>query len=154
MADVFVSYARHDKARVAPLVAAIEASGLVGLVGPGDFEAGQEFDRPDRRGAKDCYRRPRGLDPEHQWNRDGCAVRHATGRSAASSSQFALRTCGDADRRTGTFHTTDLDDWERDPQSPQSLQEVLLRSLGAMIKRQRKNASVSQAVTAISSSAG
>ena len=27
MADVFVSYARHDKARVAPLVAAIEAKG-------------------------------------------------------------------------------------------------------------------------------
>jgi len=34
MADVFVSYARSDKARVAPLVAAIEAKGLVGLVGP------------------------------------------------------------------------------------------------------------------------
>ena len=27
MADVFVSYARSDKARVAPLVAAIEAQG-------------------------------------------------------------------------------------------------------------------------------
>ncbi len=34
MADVFVSYARSDKARVAPLVAAIEAKGWIGLVGP------------------------------------------------------------------------------------------------------------------------
>ncbi len=49
MADVFVSYARSDKARVAPLVAAIEAQGWSVWWDP-DIAAGQEFDLPDRRG--------------------------------------------------------------------------------------------------------
>ena len=44
MADVFVSYARSDKARVAPLVAAIEAQGWTVWWDP-DIAAGQEFDR-------------------------------------------------------------------------------------------------------------
>jgi adenylate cyclase len=44
MADVFVSYSRRDKARVAPLVAAIEASGWSVWWDP-DIVPGQEFDR-------------------------------------------------------------------------------------------------------------
>ena len=44
MADVFVSYARSDKARVAPLVAAIEAQGWSVWWDPG-IDPGQEFDR-------------------------------------------------------------------------------------------------------------
>src|SRR5437016_13573510 len=44
MADVFVSYARSDKARVAPLVAAIEAKGWTVWWDP-EISAGQEFDR-------------------------------------------------------------------------------------------------------------
>ncbi len=44
MADVFVSYARSDKARVAPLVAAIEAQGWSVWWDP-EIAAGQEFDR-------------------------------------------------------------------------------------------------------------
>ena len=43
MADVFVSYARTDKARVAPLVAAIEARGWSVWWDP-EIAAGQEFD--------------------------------------------------------------------------------------------------------------
>jgi len=43
MADVFVSYARSDKARVAPLVAAIEAQGWSVWWDP-EIEAGQQFD--------------------------------------------------------------------------------------------------------------
>src|SRR6476659_11410092 len=43
MADVFVSYARTDKARVAPLVAAIEAQGWTAWWDP-DITPGQEFD--------------------------------------------------------------------------------------------------------------
>ena len=43
MADVFVSYARNDKARVAPLVAAIEAKGWSVWWDP-DITPGQEFD--------------------------------------------------------------------------------------------------------------
>ncbi|MDQ2859878.1 MAG: toll/interleukin-1 receptor domain-containing protein, partial [Pseudomonadota bacterium] len=44
MADVFVSYARGDKARVAPLVAAIEAQGWAVWWDP-EICPGQEFDR-------------------------------------------------------------------------------------------------------------
>jgi adenylate cyclase len=43
MADVFVSYARSDKARVAPLVAAIEAKGWSVWWDP-DITPGQQFD--------------------------------------------------------------------------------------------------------------
>ena len=43
MADVFVSYARSDKARVAPLVAAIEAKGWTVWWDP-EITPGQEFD--------------------------------------------------------------------------------------------------------------
>ena len=43
MADVFVSYARSDKARVAPLVAAIEAQGCSVWWDPA-ITPGQEFD--------------------------------------------------------------------------------------------------------------
>src|SRR5487761_2248012 len=43
MADVCVSYARADKARVAPLVAAIEAKGWSVWWDP-DISPGQEFD--------------------------------------------------------------------------------------------------------------
>ena len=44
MADVFISYARGDKARVAPLVAAIEARGWSVWWDP-EIAPGQEFDR-------------------------------------------------------------------------------------------------------------
>ena len=44
MADVFVSYARNDKARVAPLVAALEAQGWSVWWDPA-ITPGQEFDR-------------------------------------------------------------------------------------------------------------
>ena len=44
MADVFVSYSRRDKARVAPLVAAIEARGWSVWWDP-EIVPGQEFDR-------------------------------------------------------------------------------------------------------------
>jgi len=43
MADVFVSYARSDKARVAPLVAAIEAKGWSVWWDP-EITPGQQFD--------------------------------------------------------------------------------------------------------------
>ncbi|HXZ68142.1 MAG TPA: TIR domain-containing protein, partial [Alphaproteobacteria bacterium] len=43
MADIFVSYARVDKARVAPFVAAIEAQGWSVWWDP-EITPGQEFD--------------------------------------------------------------------------------------------------------------
>jgi adenylate cyclase len=44
MADVFVSYARSDRARIAPLVAAIEAKGW-SVWWDAEIDPGQEFDR-------------------------------------------------------------------------------------------------------------
>ena len=44
MADVFISYARSDRERVAPLVAAIEAQGWTVWWDP-EIDPGQEFDR-------------------------------------------------------------------------------------------------------------
>ena len=43
MADVFVSYARTDKSRVAPIVAAIESQGWSVWWDP-EIAAGQQFD--------------------------------------------------------------------------------------------------------------
>src|SRR6516165_2998672 len=43
MADVFVSYSRSDRARVAPLVAAIKAKGWTVWWDP-EIDAGQQFD--------------------------------------------------------------------------------------------------------------
>jgi hypothetical protein len=44
MADVFISYARSDRERVAPLVAAIQAQGWTVWWDP-EIDPGQEFDR-------------------------------------------------------------------------------------------------------------
>jgi adenylate cyclase len=43
MADIFVSYARADRARVAPLVAALEAQGW-SVWWDAEINPGQEFD--------------------------------------------------------------------------------------------------------------
>ena len=63
MADVFVSYARHDKARVAPLVAAIEAQGWSVWWDPA-ITPGQEFDQQIDTGAQGRRRGSRGLDAQ------------------------------------------------------------------------------------------
>ena len=144
MADVFVSYARHDKARVAPLVAAIEASGWSVWWDP-EISPGQEFDRQIVAELKIATAvlvvwTPKSV--ESRWVRG--EARDGAERGILVPVRFE-RAEMPIDVRT--FHTTDLDDWDRDPQSPQA-QEVL-RALGAMIAR--KNAA--QAVTAISSSA-
>ncbi len=71
MADVFVSYARVDKARVAPIVAAIEAQGWTVWWDP-EIAAGQLFDdqietqlagRPVRAGRLDADFRGLSLGP-------------------------------------------------------------------------------------------
>jgi adenylate cyclase len=142
MADVFVSYARRDKARVAPLVAAIEASGWSVWWDPAIFP-GQEFDRQIVAELKIATAvlvvwTPKSV--ESRWVRG--EARDGAERGILVPVRFE-RAEMPIDVRT--FHTTDLDDWDGDPQSPQA-QEVL-RALAAMIAR--KNAA--QAATAISS---
>ena len=80
MADIFVSYARSDKARVAPLVAAIKAKGWSVWWDP-SIAAGQQFDdQIDAELAPPAPCLSCGLRP--QWPRAGFAAKHATPRSA------------------------------------------------------------------------
>ena len=48
MADIFLSYKREDREKVRPLVEALQAQGLVGVVGHPDRRAGETWDRGDR----------------------------------------------------------------------------------------------------------
>ena len=62
MADVFISYARTDKALVAPLVAAIEGQGFSVWWDP-EIAPGQEFDEQIAVAAQQRPCRRGGLDP-------------------------------------------------------------------------------------------
>jgi adenylate cyclase len=144
MADVFISYARHDKARVAPLVAAIEASGWSVWWDP-EISPGQEFDRQIVAELKIATAvlvvwTPNSV--ESRWVRG--EAREGAERGILVPVRFGR---AELPIDVRTFHTTDLDDWGGDPQSAQA-QEVL-RALGAMMAR--KNAA--QVATAISSAA-
>ncbi len=130
MADVFVSYARSDKARVAPLVAAIVAQGWSVWWDP-EIDPGQEFDRliaAELKAAAAVL---------VVWTPDSVMSRWVRGEAREGADRGILvpvRFEGanlPIDARA--LHTTDLDDWGEDPRSPQ-VQEVL-RAVGAIIKR-------------------
>jgi adenylate cyclase len=130
MADVFVSYARSDKARVAPLVAAIEAQGWSVWWDP-DIAAGQEFDRQIAAELKAAAAvvvvwTPNSV--ESRWVRG--EARDAADRGVLVPVRFAN---AELPIDVRAIHTTDLDGWGDDSGSPQ-VQE-LLRALGAMISR-------------------
>jgi adenylate cyclase len=130
MADVFVSYARTDKLRVAPLVAAIEAKGWTVWWDP-DIAAGQEFDRQISAELKAAAAvvvvwTPQSV--ESRWVRG--EARDAADRGLLVPVRFAG---AELPIDVRAIHTTDLDGWDDDPNSPQ-VQE-LLRALGAMISR-------------------
>jgi TolB-like protein len=147
MADVFVSYARTDRARVAPLVAAIEARGWKVWWDPA-MAPGQEFDRQ--------------ISSELKltaavlvvWTPDSVGSRWVRGEARDGADRGILvpvRFDGaelPIDFRA--LHTTDLDEWSKDQGSPQ-VQEVL-RALGAIIERQRE-AGVTAAAAAATASA-
>jgi adenylate cyclase len=130
MADVFVSYARSDKARVAPLVAAIEAKGWSVWWDP-DIAAGQEFDRQIATELKAAAAivvvwTPQSV--ESRWVRG--EARDAADRGILVPVRFSG---AELPIDVRAIHTTDLDGWGDDPKSPQVLE--LLRALGAMISR-------------------
>ena len=132
MADVFVSYARTDRPRVAPLVAAIEARGWTVWWDPA-MAPGQEFDRQISSELKLAAAvlvvwTPGSVDS--RW------VRGEAREGADRGILVPVRFDGaelPIDFRA--VHTTDLDEWSKDQRSPQ-VQEVL-RALGAIIERQR-----------------
>src|SRR5665213_3757828 len=142
MADVFVSYARSDKARVAPLVTAIEAQGWAVWWDP-EICPGQEFDRQI---AQELETAAAVL---VVWTPDSVESRWVRGEARVGVEHGILvpirfdRAEMPIDVRT--FHTTDFDDWGADPRSAR-VQEVI-RALGAMIARK----SAARTAAAISS---
>src|SRR5690348_11430274 len=130
MADVFVSYARADKARVAPLVAAIEARGWSVWWDP-EISPGREFDDE--------------IDVELQaaksvlvvWTPTSVASRWVRGEARDAAERGLLVPVRFDQARlpidVRAIHTTDLDDWNADSANP-SAQECL-NALAAMIAR-------------------
>ncbi len=130
MADVFVSYARADKARVAPLVAAIEAKGWSVWWDP-EITPGQEFDDQidaEINAAKAVLVVWTPISVVSRWVRG--EAREAAERGILVPVRFEQARLP-MDVRA--IHTTDLDDWREDPTHP-AVQECL-HALGAMIAR-------------------
>ena len=124
MADVFVSYARSDKARVAPLVAAIEAQGWSVWWDP-EIDAGQQFDdqiEEELKAAKAVLVVWTPASVASRWVRG--EAREAADRGVLVPARFdGARLPMDV----RAIHTTDLDGWGDNASSPQF--QALLRAL-------------------------
>jgi adenylate cyclase len=143
MADVFLSYARSDKARVAPLVAAIEAQGWSVWWDP-SISPGQQFDDQ--------------IDRELQaansvvvvWTPASVSSRWVRGEARDAADRGILVPVRLDDARlpidVRAIHTTDLDQWREDPTSVPFLD--LVRALRSVIERQRAQQSVRSAAAA------
>jgi adenylate cyclase len=130
MADVFVSYARVDKARVAPIVSAIEAQGWSVWWDP-EISAGQLFD--DQIETQLAAARVVLV----VWTPTSVASRWVRGEAREAADRGILVPVRFDDARlpmdVRALHTTDLDKWGDDPGSP-VFQEVL-RALAGMMGR-------------------
>jgi adenylate cyclase len=141
MADVFVSYARIDKARVVPLVGAIEAQGWSVWWDP-EINPGQEFDSQ--------------IDAELQkatvvlvvWTPASVGSRWVRGEAREAADRGILVPVRFDGARlpmdVRAIHTTDLDSWGGDTQSAPF--QDLLRALSAMIELQRASRPAPQSV--------
>jgi adenylate cyclase len=136
MADIFVSYSRSDKARVAPLVAAIKAKGWSVWWDP-SITAGQQFD--DQIEAELLAASAVLV----VWTPASVASRWVRGEARDAAERDILVPVRFENARlpidARAIQTTDLDDWEEDPTSV-PFQE-LLRALRAVIERQRASKS-------------
>ncbi len=128
MADIFVSYARADKARVAPIVAALEAQGWSVWWDP-HITPGQEFDAL----ISDQIKQARAVlvvwtsvSVQSRWVRG--EARMAVDRGILVPLRFDAPELP-IDARS--MHTADFDDWGEDTQS-RPFQD-LLRALRALI---------------------
>ena len=130
MADVFVSYARADKARVAPLVAAIEAKGWSVWWDP-EITPGQEFD--DQIDAEIGAAKAVLV----VWTPTSVASRWVRGEAREAAERGILVPVRFEQARlpmdVRAIHTTDLDEWHEDPTHP-AVQDCL-HALGGMIAR-------------------
>ena len=148
MADVFVSYSRNDKARVSPLVAAIKAKGWSVWWDP-SIAAGQQFDdqiEAELQGASAVL---------VVWTPTSVASRWVRGEARDAAERDILVPVRFDNARlpidARAIQTTDLDDWGEDPASAPF--QDLLRSLGAVIERQRASQSARSAATSAPSAA-
>jgi adenylate cyclase len=130
MADVFVSYARADKARVAPLVAALELRGWTVWWDP-DITPGQEFDSQ--------------IEAELQaacavvvvWTQASVGSRWVRGEAREAADRGVLVPVRFDQAKlpmdVRAIHTIDLDQWAGNPSSP-AFQD-LARALESMVTR-------------------
>ena len=125
MADVFVSYARTDKARVAPLVAAIEAKGWSVWWDP-EIAAGQQFDdqiEAEMNAAK-CVL--------VVWTPTSVASRWVRGEAREAADRGILVPVRFDDARlpmdVRALHTTDLDHWGERPRQARRSRKSCARS--------------------------
>ncbi|MDE2090536.1 MAG: toll/interleukin-1 receptor domain-containing protein, partial [Gammaproteobacteria bacterium] len=130
MADVFVSYARADKVRVAPLVAAIEAKGWSVWWDP-EINPGQEFD--DQIDTQLVAAKAVLV----VWTPTSVISRWVRGEARDAAERGILVPVRFDQARlpidVRAIHTTDLDGWREDPLHP-AVQECL-NALAAMIAR-------------------
>jgi adenylate cyclase len=128
MADVFVSYARQDRARVAPLVSALEAEGWSVWWDP-EIAPGQEFDRL----IGDALEAARAV--VVVWTPISVASRWVRGEAREAADRGVLAPvrfeAAQLPIDVRAIHTTDLDDWREDPQNPAFRQ--LTRALAALL---------------------
>ena len=132
MADVFVSYARTDKALVAPLVAAIEGRGWSVWWDP-EIAPGQEFDdliAAELGSARAVVVVWTPVSVASRWVRG--EAREAADRGILVPARFAAATLPFDVR---AIHTIDLDGWGDDPASGPC--QELLRALEATVTRKR-----------------
>jgi adenylate cyclase len=143
MADIFVSYSRSDKARVAPLVAAIKAKGWSVWWDP-SITAGQQFD--DQIEAELLAASAVLV----VWTPASVASRWVRGEARDAAERDILVPVRFENARlpidARAIQTTDLDDWEEDPTSV-PFQE-LQRALSAVIERERASKSATPAAAA------
>jgi len=147
MADVFVSYARADKSRVAPLVTAIESKGWSVWWDP-EITPGQEFD--DQIDAEiDAAKAVLVV-----WTPTSVASRWVRGEAREAAERGVLVPVRFEQARlpmdVRAIHTTDLDGWGENSTSAQA--QEFLRALGVMIARSQaaqaaKSASASESAS-------
>jgi TolB-like protein len=131
MADVFVSYARSDKALVAPLVAVIEAQGWSVWWDP-EITPGQEFDRQIAAELKVAAAvlvvwTPNSV--ESRWVRG--EAREGAERGILVPVRFGA---AELPIDVRAIHTTEFDAWREDPRSHEARE--VIRALDALITRQ------------------
>jgi adenylate cyclase len=128
VADIFISYARFDKARVSPIVAALEAQGWSVWWDPA-IAPGEEFDRLIARELQ----RARAVvvvwtpvSVESRWVRG--EARDGAERGILVPLRFEQATLP---IDTRALHTIDLDAWDGTPGSP--LLQPVLRAIGSRL---------------------